>query len=439
VRVTCCYPFELADLDAMPKKRVMPEHGEIGEKAPAQLSRWQATGPSLAVASSAVFGGLGTLLGAVILAPVIHALIRLRALTPAAASVAELVAATLGRRAGVFTATLQIIGYAVLAGLAAQNVGIQLAVHVIDDPNALAETWLWPAYAVSGLVLTTLVAFALPSRVVAGIVAVLTAVGLLIFFYLAIAVIANTVSGAAPVVTAGGEQPTTGFATASALAVLAVGLVGFDVVTTHNREVQSLGRPMGLAVGAVAVVALLVWYADHVGGAGDLRLDARQFVFVVIEMYPDLGLMSMMIGAGCLAVAVLLALMWAIVRLVDGLDTRVVSPEAALVVLLGFMVVLVVARCRDWAGIDEATDYVGEFLLVVVYAAVLEASARIPGDSSLIWWSRILAPSALGVVVLLPVVNSRFAVAALLPLAIVAVLVAVAAAVSMSSAREPAD
>ena len=91
----------------MPKKRVT---SESGEESPALLSGWQATGPSLAVASSAVFGGLGTLLGALILAPVIHALIRLRSVAPDAATVGDLVAATLGRRVGAFTATLQTIG-----------------------------------------------------------------------------------------------------------------------------------------------------------------------------------------------------------------------------------------------------------------------------------------------------------------------------------------
>ena len=96
-------------------------------------------------------------------------------------------------------------------------------------------------------------------------------------------------------------------------------------------------------------------------------------------------------------------------------------------------------RCRDWAAIDQVTDYVGEFLLLVTYAVVVEASARIPGDSVPIWWSRILVPSALATVVLLPVVNARFAAVAVWPLVIVGVLVGIAAAVSASSAQPSAD
>ncbi len=418
----------------MPKKRVT---SESGEESPALLSGWQATGPSLAVVSSAVFGGLGTLLGALILAPVIHALIRLRLVAPEAANVADLVAATLGRRAGAFTATLQTIGYAVLAALGAQTVGVHLTSYVIDDPSALSGTWLWPMYAVSALVLITLLAFSLPGRVVASLAAVLAAVGLLVYFYLALAVIARTYSGTAHVVVSEENLPS-GFAMCSALAVLALGLVGFDVVTTRSREVRSLGRPMGLAVGAATLVALLVWYADHVGGGGDLRLSGSQFAFVVYQMFPEAGIISLAVGAMCLAIAIVLALMWAIVRLLEGLDTRV-GPEVALAFLLGLMAVLIFARCRDWAGIDQVTDYVGEFLLLVTYAVVVEASARIPGDSVPIWWSRILVPSALATVVLLPVVNARFAAVAVWPLVIVGVLVGIAAAVSASSAQPSAD
>jgi hypothetical protein len=414
----------------VPKKRVT---SEPAEEYPDVLSGWQATGPSLAVAAQALLGGLGTLLGAAILAPVIGALVRLRSFAPGAASTSELVAATLGRQAGTFTAIVQTIGYAVLAALGAQAVGLRLTALVVDDPATLFDTWLWPMYAVAALFVITWLAFALPGRVVAGLAAVLASIGLLTYFYLALAVITSTLSGTAPVVVSGEHLPT-GFASASALAVLAVGLVGFDVVTTRNREVRSLGRPMGLAIGVVTLVALLVWYADHLGGAGELRLSASQFGFVVVEMYPGAGTIAMVVGAVCLSIAVVLALMWAIVRLVEGVDTRV-GPELALAVLIGLMAVLIVARCRDWVGIQPATNYVGEILLVVTYGVVVEASARIPGDSTLVWWSRILVPGALAAVVLLPVVNSRFAAGAVLPLAIVAVLVGVAAAVSVSGRR----
>jgi hypothetical protein len=297
--------------------------------------------------------------------------------------------------------------------------------------------------------LITLLAYALPGRIVAGLAAVLAAVGLLITFYNALAIIATVLSGTPPV-DVGGEPLPTGFATASALAVLAVGLVGFDVITTRAGEVRWLGRPMAIAIGAVTLVALLVWLADHLGGTGPLRLSPRQFGFIVYEMYPQAGVISMTVAAVCLGFAVVLGLMWAIVRLVQRVDDRI-STEAALAILLGLMAVLIVARCRDWVGIHGVTNYVGELVLVLVYAVVVEASARIPGglersdpgmaagESTLIWWSRILVPSALAAVVLLPVVNSRFAGVEVWPLVIVAALAAIAAAVSVASTREPAD
>jgi hypothetical protein len=429
----------------MPKKRIASEPTEDYP----DLSGWQATGPSLAVASSGAFGGLGTLVGAIILAPVIHALVRLRSVAPDAATIAELVAATLGGRAGTFTATLQTIGYAVLAVVGAQTFGLQMAAPVIDEPATVAETWTWPVYSVAALVLITLLAYALPGRVVAGLAAVLAAVGLLITFYNALAIIASVLSGTPPV-DVGGEPLPTGFATASALAVLAVGLVGFDVITTRAGEVRWLGRPMGIAIGAVTLVALLVWLADHLGGTGALRLSPRQFGYIVYSMYPEAGVISMAVATVCLGFAAVLGLMWAIVRLVQGVDDRI-SSEAALAILLGLMAVLIVARCRDWVGIHGATNYVGELVLLLVYAVVVEASARIPGgqersdsgtaagESTVIWWSRILVPSALAAVALLPVVNSRFAVSAVWPLAIVAVIAAIAAAVSVMGRREAAD
>ena len=68
-------------------------------------------------------------------------------------------------------------------------------------------------YSVAALVLITLLAFALPGRVVAGLAAVLAAVGLLITFYIALAIIASACSGTPPVDVSGEPLPT-GFATA---------------------------------------------------------------------------------------------------------------------------------------------------------------------------------------------------------------------------------
>ena len=69
-------------------------------------------------------------------------------------------------------------------------------------------------------------------------------------------------------------------------------------------------------------------------------------------MYPEAGIISLAVGAMCLAIAIVLALMWAIVRLLEGLDTASV-PKWRWRFLLGLMAVLIVARCRDWAGIDR--------------------------------------------------------------------------------------
>lgn len=66
----------------MPKKSLRPPaRPESGPDDPL-LGTWQAAGLSMAVIASAAADGLGALLGAAIVTPVIYALTRLRAYAP---------------------------------------------------------------------------------------------------------------------------------------------------------------------------------------------------------------------------------------------------------------------------------------------------------------------------------------------------------------------
>ena len=122
----------------------------------AGLARWQAKGLALAATAMAARGGLGTLVGAVLLA-----------------STAELVGSTLGRRGAAFAAILQVTGYVLIAVSAAQAFGlVWTPFDVTDDLYAPVQVnhWLWSLWAVAAIVVDAVLVFALPGGVVAAMV-----------------------------------------------------------------------------------------------------------------------------------------------------------------------------------------------------------------------------------------------------------------------------
>jgi hypothetical protein len=68
------------------------------------------------------------------------------------------------------------------------------------------------------------------------------------------------------------------------------------------------------------------------------------------------------------------------------------------------------------------TGGAGALLLVVVYVMVVEASARIPDDSTLAWWLRMAMPAVLAAVVLVPLLSKGHSAAFVWPVAIAGVL-----------------
>lgn len=126
----------------MPKKSLRPPAPpESGPNGPL-LGTWQAAGLSMAVIASAAADGLGALLGAVTVIPVIYALTRLRAYAPHARSTAELIGATLGPRAGFAAGAIQLLAYLALAAKFAVALGAVVLVDFSsgDDP---AKVVLW--------------------------------------------------------------------------------------------------------------------------------------------------------------------------------------------------------------------------------------------------------------------------------------------------------
>jgi len=82
--------------------------------------------------------------------------------------------------------------------------------------------------------------------------------------------------------------------------------------------------------------------------------------------------------------------------------------------------------------------HVGSLLLIALYAIVFIASARVPGDSLTIWWLRIVLPVVLVAVVTIPLADSAFSMSSLIPVAITAAVLlvaAIAAAVGIPAKR----
>ena len=112
---------------------------------------------------------------------------------------------------------------------------------------------------ITAVVAAGVIAHLLSTRGISWVVAILAAAGMLAYFYIAVALVALIATGSQPrdpsIAMLSPPQVTYGLVDA----VLAVGLiVGFEVVTTINRDVRSVGRSMGLALALTAGCALIV-------------------------------------------------------------------------------------------------------------------------------------------------------------------------------------
>jgi hypothetical protein len=394
------------------------------------LAGWQAAGLTLAVISVAAFQGLGPVAGALLLAPAFVALTRLRAHTPTARSTADLVGGVLGGRGAAFTAVLQVIGYPLLVFVPASAFGfgaVFLVPNAFTSPEELLASW-WPVIASAlAVVVAGVLAYAMTSRAVATVAAVLVSVGLLVYFYFALAIIAKAMSGTEPMAI-GGEPPKSGLETTFTVVVLALALVGFEVTTVRNRQLHSLVRPVGLAVAAVCVCAVTVWTAEQLGSTAGFGLTVSNFPLIASEFFGSSATYWLIVAGLAVRAAVLLGLMWAAIQVVGRLGRGGTSGLGAAAGVVAVTAMLVIPFCRGWAGLPDKVDHVGTWVLLVVYVVVAEAYSRASGDTTAAWWIRIYQPVLLAAAVLLPLLYANFAAAAVWPVAVAAVLVMAAAA-----------
>ncbi|BBY26527.1 hypothetical protein GCM10023114_22280 [Mycolicibacterium sediminis] len=377
--------------------------------------------------------GLGTLAGAIVFGTVIYALVRLRRRAPHGATTGDLVASTLGRGAGETVTILQLAAYTAFAALSATAFGLAVLFAYVDDPLGI-DTWLWPLYGLAALTVAAVVAYALPARATAAIAAVLAGVGALGLFYVALAVTAKALTDPDllinPLPDAG---PWTALAVIGALAFAAKGVIGVELITTQSDRVASVGRPMATGIIVAAVVAVTCWYAVRAADPGVARIDGRWATAIAQDLFGDAARYAYAGIAVSLSLAGLLAMMLGIVRLTGTMEAHRV-PEVQLVSAVVVAALLVVGMTRAWLHADEIVPWVAMWLLLLVYAVIIEANARLD-DGPAGWWLRVVMPAVFLAMILLPIGTARSIVPFLPPLAVTLVIAVLASGVGAAKAR----
>lgn len=404
-------------------KRVVPVGLEQPAAWPPALPAWRAAGLSLAPIGGAVFNGLAALCATVIAAVLVFMFSRLHRHAPDAVSTGDLVASTVGPAAGRFTSLVQLAAYVLLGVGAALALALQPWSGAPDLETALAGWW-WPGWSVAVVVIAGAVVAYLPTRAVGATAAALGATGLLIFLYIALAVMARVLSGTPPMQFGGPTPVDSVLLTAAAAIPLGLALVGFEAATVVSGRLQSVARPVGAALGVTALGTAALLLAANIGATGGFHRTATNLSLIVYQFFSDAGYYWLATAALCLSSAALLGLMWAATRVAVRLFGS--GPEVATLVP-AVMCVLAVGFCRFQDHIGRLQMMVPGLLLLTVYLLVAEANSRSPGSVSAQQAPRLILVVVAVCVVLIPLRVSDFALPTLWPLVVTAAILAVAA------------
>jgi hypothetical protein len=415
----------------MPKK--LPSDSAVPTAAygVAPLRSWQIAALSIAACGSAVHAGVGVIIAVPLLATVIWALARLHRRAPSAPSTSALIGSTLSVRAAGTAAMVQLVAYALLAVGLARAVGLA-GLAGQPDIEALGSSWWWPTWSVAALMIAGMLVWSVPTRVVATLVAVLAAAGVLVYFFVSLAVLAKVLSGTERVPIEATEW-TWGLAGGTTIIFLGLAAVGFEIPTTAADRLPSVATPLGWALGTVSAVAGFLLLATNLGAMGGFRLDTTYLDLIVLNMFGDSSAVLLSAGGFALGAAALLAVTWAVLRIARRLTGESTVTTVAVLALLA---ILTVVLCRHWGGASEKVLSVPVILLVVLYVFVAEANSRLPGAESATRTIRVLWLVMLAAVVLLPLRDAEFAAASLWPVAITAVVVGIGAALSAGAAQQ---
>jgi hypothetical protein len=344
---------------------------------------WQAAGLSLAVLVGHVLNGSGVLLFGVVAVGVIWALHRLRVSAPESATTADLISSVPGTAPAEAVRIVQFTAYALLAAQAAKAIAAMPMLLLIDPDSSTFPVYPGPALAVLAVAVAALLVVVLPTKRLATTATVLAALGLLVYFSVSVAVIVQIASGTPPrpPMEVGAVPAATEWGVAAVLVSLAIVCAGFEIPTAAVDRMQSLRRPLGLAVAIVALVALVAWVAANIGIVGEFRYDAAELVFIASDIFGG-PTTALLFGATiALALAAVLVLIWGAARVVRRTDSGELSPVLATAGVTGVLTLLV---SGGWGGASEKLWGVAGLLLLAVYVAVAQANSRLD-DSTSAW------------------------------------------------------
>ena len=262
----------------------------------------------------------------------------------------------------------------------AKSIGL-LALTWTTDPIAAAAGWWWPALSVAAAAVATALVSALPTRVLATVVTVLAAFGLLVFFYVALAVLARVASGTEPV-EIGTSAPSSELGPVAVVIPLAIGLAGFEIPTAASDRLRSVARPLGWAMVLVVVCGATGWVAATMGASGGFRYDSAGLVLIASEMFGESGSLWLFAASVATATAALLVLVWGATRVARPLVDR---GALGLVVTAVVMALLAVAMCRGWGDASAKLWGVAGILLIIVYALAARANSRLDEADTMAW------------------------------------------------------
>lgn len=392
----------------------------------AVLPSWQVAGLSLAVIVGDVFKSSGALVFALLSIGVIWTLHRLHSNASGSRSTADLIASVAGAAPARTIKVIQFAAYALMGAYAAAILAGMALLWFIEP-----EIWWAPALSVAAVAVAAALVGALPTRLLAPVATVLAAFSLLVFFYIALAVIARVASGTAPIeptMGLGSIPEPTSWGPAALLVALAIALVGFEIPTTVSDRLRSVGGPLGFAMAVTALCAVTTLVAANMGSTGEFRYDAGDLVQIAAEMFGETAGPWFLAATVSQAVAALLVLLWG--------ATRVIRPSDAgnspwpLVTSAMMTVVLVLVLSTGWGDAGAKLGGVAGLMLLAVYLAAAQANSRLDDSNNAAWAWFALMGIALAVVVLLTGVDGGW-----WPVGIAAAIVAAAAAWAVKSDR----
>jgi hypothetical protein len=368
----------------MPKKMVTGQGEASGGLGVSALPTWQATGLSLAVIVGHVFNGSGAIIFGLLSVGVIWTLHRLHTHAPGSRTTADLIASVSGAAPAPAIAVIQFAAYVLIGAYTAKSIA-SMALIWMTPPDTTIPDWWGPALAVTAAVVGSVLVGALPTRLLAPAVTVLAAFGLLVFFYVALAVIARVLSGTAPVQPAmdlGVSPAAAEWGPVALLISLAIAFAGFEIPTTVSDRLRSAGWPLGGAMALVTLCAALAWIAANIGSAGEFRYDAGDLVMVAAQMFGNAGSGWLLAATVAQAVAALLVLVWGATRVIRPSVTASPVPLATTAVVT---TLLALAISFDLGHASAKLWGVAGILLLVVYVAAAQANSRLYDSNTTAW------------------------------------------------------